>query len=262
MIEKIKLIVSTILGKCGILPLCLKHLLKKYPNTIRIVNYHDTLSKDIDTFEKQLQFYQKYYDNIDFETLQKFLKKEKQLTKQGIVLTFDDGKKDNYTNTLPLLEKYGFTGYFFVSSDLLDKENYMTTQDIQDIVNKGHVVGCHTATHHRMNQNDTHELLYKEIVAAKETLQVKLGSEISCFCWCGGELDTYTHSASVLIHEHYLYSFLTNSELIFQTTSPYFLNRTNIEARWSTNYCQLQLCGLNDFLYRQKRKKVFEIVRP
>ena len=39
--------------------------------------------------------------------------------KPGLILSFDDGIKDNFEIAYPLLEKYGFIGWFFVPTDFV-----------------------------------------------------------------------------------------------------------------------------------------------
>ena len=53
------------------------------------------------------------------------------------MITFDDGLKDNYSVAGSVLDKYGFTGYFMVSSELIGKEGYMTSSELKDLMNRG-----------------------------------------------------------------------------------------------------------------------------
>lgn len=258
MIEKIKNLISVVLDSFGILNFLNKKLINN--NSIRIINYHRTPREEINTFKKQIEFFKQNYENIDFKKFELFKKDELVLSKPGIIITFDDGLKNNYENALTILEENGFTGYFFVSVGLLNNEGYMNYDEVIDLVNRGHVVGCHTYTHHRMNKNDSLDLLQYEIVQSKEDLQKILNNKVDIFCWCGGEEETYTKQAHEIIKENYKYSFMTNNQLVYSDTDNYKIQRTNIEARWSLSLCKFQLCGIMDFLYKSKRERIDNVI--
>jgi len=54
----------------------------------------------------------------------------------------------------------------------------------------------------------------------------------------------------------YKFGFMTNTSLIFKDTSPFLLDRTNLESNWPLHLVKFQLCGVIDLLYRLKRKRV------
>lgn len=243
----------------GINAILRKQKRKQYNNNfIRVVNYHDTKAEYAKNFEKQLKWYKRHYDNVSYDDFRKFIGGEKKYTdRPGIMLTFDDGFKQNKTVGAKLLHEYGFTGYFFVSSDLVDKDKYMSTDDLKDLIKENHVIGCHTATHHRMDVSDTEETLYKEIVDSKKTLERKTESEITSFCWVGGEEEHYTKEAANKIKSSgYRYSFMTNSEVLTPNTNPLQIQRTNVETFWNMALLRFQLSGYQDKRYKGKRDRV------
>lgn len=58
-------------------------------------------------------------------------------TEKTIVMTFDDGYLDNYTNVLPLLKKYNATATFFVVHSKIGHYRYMTHDQIQSLIDNG-----------------------------------------------------------------------------------------------------------------------------
>ncbi len=109
-------------------------------NHIRVINYHDTVSRNNNLFEQQLKFYQRYYDDVSFKDLQIFFeKKEWHKTKPGIIISFDDGLRTNFDQAFPLLVKWGFTGWFCIPAGFIDttkekqssfpKKNRIATKD-------------------------------------------------------------------------------------------------------------------------------------
>ena len=256
-VERFKNAVAVVLNCLGITNLMLRNCYKD-PQMIRVVNYHRTPDNELKTFEKQLRWYQKHFENVDRDTFERFMNGQHHFRKPGIILSFDDGLLNNYENAAPLLEQYGFTGWFFVSSGLADGTEYMTYEQMADLAKRGHVLGCHTFSHHRMEESDTPQILHHEITEAREVLSERTGTDIDIFCWCGGEEDTYTKIAADEIRRHYRWGFMTNNEPVRQNTDHYQLQRTNVEARWPLAAAKLQLSGLMDRLYRDKRERVIE----
>lgn len=232
---------------------------KKYKNQyIRIVNYHDSTETGIVNFEKQLLWFQKHYHNVDMEEFENFLSQGiLQKSTPGIMLTFDDGLSGNYEYAKAVLEEFKMTGYFMVSADLVGTEGYMGAGQLRELLKNRHVIGCHTSTHHRMALSDSSETLEYEIVQAKKKLEQLLETEVSIFCWCGGEEHTYTQAAERMIEKAgFLYGFMTNSEPVIRETDPYHIQRINVEENWPIALVKLQICGFMDYRFRKKRKRV------
>jgi peptidoglycan/xylan/chitin deacetylase (PgdA/CDA1 family) len=251
-----------------------------YRKHIRVVNYHDTPEEEMPNFEAQLKFYQRYYAPVSVEDLQSFFQKGLWTkSKPGLIISFDDGYRNNYDQAVPLLEKYGFIGWFFIPSGLIEssfndqaefagknkeklKNVYkdgrflMSWNEIEQLSRK-HVVGCHTFSHHRMNVTDNDEVLTKEIVLSKKLLEEKVQQPVSIFCWVGGEEHTYTKRAAEKIkHAGYKFSFMTNSYPIMTGQDPLQIQRTNIESDNPLFLVRFQLCSLMDLVYYRKRKRV------
>lgn len=259
MIENIKNLIALILDEIGILNVLI-HKCYKDSQVIRVINYHRTPNNELETFKKQLAYYEKNFTNIDYDTFISFMNGEVKLEKPGIILSFDDGLLNNYENAAPLLEEHHLTGWFFVSTGL-HTDTYMSYENMKDLIFRNHVIGCHTYTHHRMNKNDTDSLLKHEIIDAKNDLEQAVNHNVDIFCWCGGEENTYTSIAQRKIMLTYKWGFMTNSELINKETNHYFLQRTNVEARWSLSLMKFQISGIVDNLYKKKRNRVLDKLR-
>lgn len=233
----------------------LKYLTKN--NYIRVINYHEIYNGEKKQFEEHLKYYQKYFVNCNYEQFQNYLEnKFAYKNKPGMMITFDDGLEGNYTNAAVLLEKYGFTGYFMVPVGMVNKTGYMTRSQLLDLVNRGHVIGCHTLTHHRMSLNDSQEVLRQEIREAKKSLESMIKRNVDIFCWCYGDAGSYTSKAyRMIVESGYKYAFMTDSYPVFSNCNPMHIQRTNIQSYWNMNLVRFQLCGFMDIRYRKKRKQ-------
>lgn len=268
-----KVILANFLERTKIIDLLLWPQRKLYKNKyIRAINYHGTSKKYQDNFEKQLIFFKQNYSSVKIKDLDNLLSGDWKKEKPGLIISFDDGLKSNYDVAKPLLEKYGFMGWFFVPVGLIgtgncklqDKTNtkdcsYMNWEDILKL-SKYHIIGCHTFTHCRLYSNTSEYKLKGEIVNSKEILEQKLNKKIDVFCWVGGEEKTYTAKAAKYIRKAgYKYSFMTNNKPIFPRTNRFQLQRTNIEVDWPLSLVKFYLSGIMDIIYTGKRNRVSRI---
>jgi peptidoglycan/xylan/chitin deacetylase (PgdA/CDA1 family) len=232
-------------------------------NYIRVINYHETYLDNRSNFENHIIWYKSKFENCALEKLTKFLNRQYEFKeKPGLIITFDDGYIGNYFNAYPLLKKYGFTGYFYVSTGLIGNKNYMDDNMLKDLIKNNHVIGCHTYTHHRMGINDKDEILKKEIVDSKLDLEKLLIIPVDIFCWVGGEEGTYTEKAAEYIRKAgYKFSMMTNSKPVIQNSDRLQINRTNVNDDWELSLIKFQLSGLIDLKYYTKRKRVNHVTK-
>jgi peptidoglycan/xylan/chitin deacetylase (PgdA/CDA1 family) len=252
---------------------------------IRAVNYHCTPAEHADSLEAQLQYYAKNYTSVGLAELDALLRGEWTSSKPGLLISFDDGRRDQAEIAAPLLEKYGLTGWFFPPTGFLDappdqQQQYaqehqvsvvegdplapaiaMTWEQLRQL-DQRHVIGCHTASHCRLRAERSEAQLHEEISQAKQRLEAQLGREVQVFCWVGGEEWAYSAAAARAIREAgFRYSFMTNSCPITPGTDPLQLQRSNIEVPWSLPVVRFQLCGFMDVLYTAKRRRVNALTR-
>ncbi len=79
-----------------------------------------------------------------------------------VLLTFDDGGVSAHSVIAPLLEARGWRGHFFVVTDEIGRDGFMTADQVRDLHRRGHVVGSHTCSHpERMSTLSDDELRYE-----------------------------------------------------------------------------------------------------
>lgn len=103
------------------------------------------------------------------------LQREKRRASVSPQLTFDDGHKSNYANGLDLLEKRSFRATFFVVAGWIsNRTDFMTWQELREMVTLGHEVQSHTWSH-RVLTNCSAAELKEELVRSKRTIEDRLG---------------------------------------------------------------------------------------
>jgi peptidoglycan/xylan/chitin deacetylase (PgdA/CDA1 family) len=99
-------------------------------------------------FEKQLEYItEKGYTTINSDDLYAFMEFGIQLPKNPILLTFDDGYKDNIEQALPILQKHKMIGDFGIVTGVVGTGEYMTWQDHKTLLAAGNSISSHTVNH-------------------------------------------------------------------------------------------------------------------
>ena len=78
-----------------------------------------------------------------------------------VALTFDDGPKSQYTFAAPLLKECGFNATFYITEGLrflVDKDRYMTWEEVAALDRDGFEIGNHTQHHNNVTQQSPTEL--------------------------------------------------------------------------------------------------------
>jgi peptidoglycan/xylan/chitin deacetylase (PgdA/CDA1 family) len=88
------------------------------------------------------------YTSITPDQLKDFYTNHQPLPEKPIMITFDDGRKEQYTIAAEILEKYNFKGVFFIMTVSLGKKLFMSRDDVKALSDRGHVIGSHTWDHH------------------------------------------------------------------------------------------------------------------
>ncbi len=131
-------------------------------------------------FEKQIEFILKRNSII---SLEKLISEEK-----GTSITFDDGYEENYLIAYPILKKYNLTATIFLTTDYVEKRDYLTWKEIKEMANNGFSFGSHTISHPHLTEIPLKEAK-REIVDSKEVIEDKIGRAVKFFCYPFGEFN-------------------------------------------------------------------------
>jgi peptidoglycan/xylan/chitin deacetylase (PgdA/CDA1 family) len=88
---------------------------------------------------------------------------------KAVVLTFDDGWKNQMSNAVPIMEKYDFRATFFIVCNYVDKEGRMTWEDISGLDKLGYDIQSHTMNHKDLTKLSSEDLEY-EVGNSKQCL--------------------------------------------------------------------------------------------
>lgn len=105
-----------------------------------------------------------------------------------VVLTFDDGYRDNYDIAWPLLEKHGFIGTFCLVSDYVGATGHMTRDQVRQLAQAGNEIASHTRTHPDLRRVDA-QRLQNEVEGSRRQLEAIIEQPVITFCYPSGKYD-------------------------------------------------------------------------
>jgi peptidoglycan/xylan/chitin deacetylase (PgdA/CDA1 family) len=142
-------------------------------------------------FEAQLRYLiARGYEPITLESLVLHLQIGQPLPAKPVILTFDDGFEDQYTNAYPLLEKYGFVGTFFIITSFADegRPEYMSWSEIEFLHAQGMEIGSHSYTHPSL-KGKSFDYLVWQVLGSKEAIEARTHQPVRAFSYPSGQYD-------------------------------------------------------------------------
>jgi peptidoglycan/xylan/chitin deacetylase (PgdA/CDA1 family) len=176
---------------------------------IRAINFHNTSRWREAEFTEQLQHCQQNFTPVTEDDLASYLATGQwQKAKPGVILAFYEGYRSNYDVIVPLLDKLGLVGWFFVITgfinapieqqltyanrhdigmdlnEYLDGRYAMTWEELRD-VDKRHVVASHALSHQFVDPMDE-ATRREEIIGSQNSFRKELGHPVRTFVLRGG----------------------------------------------------------------------------
>ena len=200
---------------------------------VLVLNYHKIDDANISLavtpkdFEAQLKYLQDNgYHTITPDELYESLEGGGRLPANPVLITFDDGYADNYSNAFPLLKKYGCKATIFVVTSFLSKyRSYLTWEQVKEMEQSGISIESHTVTHRSMTDL-TDEQLKEELVESKKKLEAELGHRVNYIAYPTG---TYNlHIAQMVKEAGYKAAFTIKYGNVDAASNVYALERVPV----------------------------------
>lgn len=125
---------------------------------------------------------------------------------KSVMLQFDDGYEDNYTEMFPILKKYNAKATIFIITGYVNFPGYLTVDQIKEMADSGLVRFCsHTFSHPNLTSLSENELRY-QFEISKQYLTSITGVEGNAICYPGGFVNDFVVS---IAEEYYSYGYTT-----------------------------------------------------
>lgn len=187
-----------------------------------------SLSIRPDYFERQIKYLLDIgYTFISLDEVSNALSFNRTLPDKAVVLTFDDGYRDFYTDAFPILQKYGVKSINYIVPAFIGKDqNYLDADQIKEMIATGLLeIGAHTMSHSDL-PSLSDEDLFREISGSKKYLEDNFGVSVNHFAYPWGISNEKV--ARVVEEAGYLSGVGIQKGVVSEDSDPYFLPRLHV----------------------------------
>lgn len=197
-------------------------------------NFGNALAIGVNEFEEQMAYlHKKGYTTISPEQLYNYLKKGTPLPPKPVLITFDDGYRDNFVNAYPILKKYGFKATIFLITDEIGGNNdrYLTWEQAIEMRRNGFSFGTHTLSHVELSGVSEDYAMF-QLEKSQEAAEWRFDAPVKYFAYPGG---AYNSNIENLVEKAgYKAAFSTEFGRVTKTSDIYALERIPIFRSWFT----------------------------
>lgn len=112
-------------------------------------------------------------------------------SRKCVMLTFDDGYEDNYTNMFPLLKKYHAKATIFMIAGSVGRSGYLTADMLREMSESGLVrIESHTVSHTDL-RSLSDKTLNRECSDSKKILSRITGQSVRAICYPSGGVNKH-----------------------------------------------------------------------
>jgi peptidoglycan/xylan/chitin deacetylase (PgdA/CDA1 family) len=212
------------------------------------------------------------YRTLDTNELMSGLENHQDLSK-SVVITFDDGYRDFYTDAMDVMKQCGFSATIYLATDRIQDKSlciegveYLTWRDVRELQQEEIRFGSHTVTHPDLRSLGPEQIEY-ELGYSKELMEDKLGTAVDSFAY------PFAFPEQDKVFTHYLQDVLTNcgfengvSTILGRATAAknrFFLPRIPVNSWDDESFFRAKIEGGYDWLHwPQALKKSFDKNRP
>ena len=239
--------------------------------TLRVLMYHkvndlwpNPTTVPIRVFEEQMSLLGELgYVPVSLEAVLGHYLRAEPLPSGAVLITFDDGYRDNLVNALPILRRHGYPAVLFVPVGFLDdnrplpheeslrllgvRNDTVDWDELAKLEAGGIRVESHGIGHRPVSELDPAEAA-REIAISKLRLEERLGREVDAFAFVKGSLADYRpEHASLVQQAGYKVAFTSVSGANRPATDRFRLRRYNVEPYPARTF-ELVLAGACDLI--------------
>jgi peptidoglycan/xylan/chitin deacetylase (PgdA/CDA1 family) len=238
---------------------------------LRVLMYHkvndrpeNRMSVPVSLFDEQMaQLRELGYQAVDLDAVLDHFAGRAPLPPRAVLITFDDGYRDNLENARPVLERHGYPAVLFVPIGFLDEsrplphEERLAAQglvnptlrwaELAELESSRIRIESHGISHRPLADLELDEAA-REIVLSKLRLEERLGRPVRAFAYVKGSEAHYRPvHLSLLRQAGYELAFTSVSGANGARTDPLRLHRYNVEPYPSRTF-ELVLAGACDLI--------------
>ena len=239
--------------------------------TLRVLMYHkvndvpeNSVTVPVGHFDEQMaQLGELGYQPVDLDAVLDHYQHGTPLPSGAVLITFDDGYRDNLQNAAPVLQKYGYPAVVFVpvgylaGTRPLPHDEHLAARgivnpplswdDLAELEAAGIRIESHGIGHRPLSDLDPSDAA-REIALSKLRLEERLGREVEAYAFVKGSQAYFKpEHASLVQQAGYKLAFTSVSGANGPGTDRYRLRRYNIEPYPARTF-ELVLSGACDLI--------------
>jgi len=276
-IKRFFLVVLAAVGYVLLLP-CWRKLRK---NSLLVLRYHsvsESRSHEVNVkpkiFGKQINYLAKNFNVISLTEFITLLTNEKKIPPKTVLITFDDGYKDNFTNAYSILQKLGASATIFLSvayigtgkilphdrKDEFVPNRILDWQEVKEMHSHEITFGSHSLNHANLGQISLEEM-NKEIAESKRVIEENLGNRVVAVSYPYGLYSDFNAQTVEQVKKAgYVCGFTAMYGLNTLKSDLFRLRRIGIEASDNMFTFKAKLNGALDLLILKETRFVQRIV--
>jgi len=122
-------IMDKLFDKKGVYILCYHRLSDLGPGSCK-----DPMTVDYRSFQKHLEFLRRKYELISMDMAVELLSRKSRLDRRYVVVTFDDGYRDNYLSGREIFSKYAVKPVIYLTAGRIDQRTWLWHDHIEYMV--------------------------------------------------------------------------------------------------------------------------------
>jgi peptidoglycan/xylan/chitin deacetylase (PgdA/CDA1 family) len=221
---------------------------------------------DPEQFSRQMEWLaEKNYQVVSLAIALEAFRTGQSLPPKTIVLSFDDGCRDNLTYAAPIVRRYAFTPIVFLCPDLFGQPEgtyhdfitpspLLTQDEALELIQAGWEVGGHTRRHPRLVGHSTAEELDDEVGGCRVAIRNLLTYDAKFFAYPFGQFNAVVRQC--VARHGYEAACTTLSGFNTARTDRFELRRIVIRAGDDLREFQRKVQGAYDWLGYFKRRSL------
>lgn len=158
----------------------------------------DVYRRDLSVTPEQFRAHLDYlaaagYTTITLDDLLYALVQGSVLPEKPVILTFDDGYEDNFTNAFPILRQHNMVAHFFIINEFASnrRAGYLNWEQMKEMAAAGQRFGSHSRDHPDLS-NKSIDYLVWQALGGKEAIEEHLGYHPRWIAYPSGKYDDQT----------------------------------------------------------------------
>lgn len=181
-----------------------KGSMKKAGGSVPVIMYHSVSNANASSsfasirmtksnFKNEMQYLKdNSYHTLTMDELYDYIVNNKEIPEKSVMITFDDGYEDNYTDVYPILKEYGFKATIFVITSVINSDpGYLTSAQLKEMSSNGIEIESETTKDMKLEEL-TSTQQESALEDSKTKLETILGKKVEYVSYPMGSCDDNT----------------------------------------------------------------------